>query len=376
MVNARLLIEGKLEGIGYFAFETLKRITSEHPEVDFIFLFDREPHPAFVGVPNIQVVTLFPQARHPFLWYLWFEWSCKWAIKKYQPDVYFSPEGYLPTNVNCKTINVMHDIAYEHYPETVPALVMKYYKHYFPLFAKQADRVCTVSDFSKKDLIDYYGLSSNKIDLVYNGYNPKFYPATEDEIKEVKLKYTQGEDYFVFIGGLYPRKNLIKLVEAFEEYKETNHSHSNQKLVLIGRDVFETDKIKAKANQSPYKGDIIFTGRINDFSEVRALISGALAMTYISIFEGFGIPCLEAFACGTPVIASNTSSLPEVCGDAAILVNPNDINNISQAMHIVSTDIAKRKDMIHKGFDRCKQFSWDNSAKLLWTSIYNTYNQS
>lgn len=147
-----MLLKDKMEGIGYFSSETLKRMVSQHPEHTFLFIFDRQFHRDFIFSENIIPVVAFPPARHPFLWYWWFEFSIPKILKRYQPDVFLSPDGYLSLRDKTPALPVIHDINFKHYPADLPFLFSKYYNHYFPLFAKKAQRIATVSEFSKKIL--------------------------------------------------------------------------------------------------------------------------------------------------------------------------------------------------------------------------------
>ena len=146
-VNTRLLIKNKLEGIGWFSYETLKRITRAHPEHQFYFLFDRPFDESFVFGSNVTPIVIRPQARHPILFYLWFEKSIPRALKKINPDLFMSTDGYLSLSTTTPSLPVIHDLNFEHYPEQLPFLVRKYYKHYFPRFARKAARIATVSEF-------------------------------------------------------------------------------------------------------------------------------------------------------------------------------------------------------------------------------------
>ena len=369
-VNTRLLLKNKLEGIGWFTYETLKRITVAHPEHQFYFIFDRPYSEEFIFSANITPIVSGPQSRHPILWYLFFQISVKKLLRKLKPDIYVSPESYMPLGLHIPSLIVMHDIAYEHYPETVPSLVRKYYKYFFPRFAKQATRIATVSEFSKQDIVKYYSVPESKIHVVYNGFNTAFHPVSDEEKLAIRQKFSGGNPYFVFLGGLYPRKNIARLIQAFELFKKKNNSP--HKLILIGKHVFGTEQLLSQANASEFKNDIIFTGRIDSFEELNALLASAEAMTYVSIFEGFGIPCLEAMKCGSAVIASNTSSLPEVCGDAALYVDPLSVVDIADAMQKISTDTVLKTKLIEASKIQLQKFSWNATADKLWNSIEKT----
>ena len=235
-VNTRLLIKDRLEGIGWFTFETFKRITRKHPEHEFIFIFDRQFSDEFIFSSNITPVVIHPQSRHPFLWYLWFEHSLPTFLKKSKPDLFISPDGFLSLSSNIPSFSVIHDINFAHQPKDLPFLAKKYYNHYFPLYAKKAERVATVSEFSKKDLCEKYHLNPNKVDVVYNGVNKIYSSVHENDKKTVKNKYTNGSDFFVFIGALHPRKNVSRLLLAFDEFKKSYKS--DIKLVIVGDFMF------------------------------------------------------------------------------------------------------------------------------------------
>jgi glycosyltransferase involved in cell wall biosynthesis len=153
-VNTRLLLKDKLEGIGWVAYETLRRMVASHPEVEFYFLFDREPDPMFLFADNVKPVVLFPQARHPFLFIWFFEFSVTKALKKIKPDLFFSPDGYLSLRSDVPQVTQFHDLNFEHFPKDMPKIHLWHYKTFFPRFARKAKRIVTVSEFSKQDIVE------------------------------------------------------------------------------------------------------------------------------------------------------------------------------------------------------------------------------
>jgi glycosyltransferase involved in cell wall biosynthesis len=365
VVNTRLLLANRLQGIGWFSFQTLKRITSLHPEVHFIYLFDRNFDESFITSDNITPLILSPQARHPFLYYWWFQGSVKQTLNKLKPDLFLSPDGFLSLGAKTKQLTVMHDLNFYHYPQDLKWLESKYYNHYFPLFAKEATRIATVSEFSKQDISKSYNISPDKIDVVYNGINEFYKPLTETEKQIVKQKWTQGHDYFLFVGSLHPRKNISTLIRAFIKFKENGSKH---KLVLAGPEFWKNEEAKTELNNSPYKNDVILTGRL-DNEILNEVTASATALTFIPRYEGFGIPLIEAMQAQIPIICANVSSLPEVVGDAAVLVNHTHVDEIANAMKRISEDENLRKQLIEKGNIQKQKFSWDKSADLLWKSV-------
>jgi glycosyltransferase involved in cell wall biosynthesis len=195
-VNARLLQKGKLEGIGWFTHEMLSRITRNHPEHQFLFLFDRPYADEFIFSENVTPLVISPPTRHPVLWYVWFEWMIPRVLKKYNADLFLSPDGYLSLSSNVKQLAVIHDINFAHRPQDLPWLMAKYYNFFFPKFAKRACRIATVSKYSKTDISQSYGISSDLIDVVYNGVNERYQPTSEEEKERTRQKNYEWKPVF------------------------------------------------------------------------------------------------------------------------------------------------------------------------------------
>jgi glycosyltransferase involved in cell wall biosynthesis len=368
-VNTRFLLKDKLEGIGWFTYETFKRIVLAHPEHEFIFLFDRPYMKEFIFAPNVKPVALFPQARHYYLWYWWFEYSVPRILRQEGIDLFVSPDGYLSLSTKVPSTLVVHDLAFEHRPEDVTKFGLKWYKKYVPLYVEKAGRIATVSEFSKADIIERYNADASRIDVVYNGSNSIYEPVNDYWKNETRKVYTQGKDYFIFVGAIQPRKNLINLFKAFDEFKSTDQK--NIKLVIVGRKAWHTNEIFGVYQNMKFKEDVIFTGRVSTM-ELKNLLGSALALTYVAFFEGFGIPIIEAQACGIPVITSNTSSMPEASGKAALLVDPYSHQDIANAMKKIASDGKLRNELIELGNINVKRFSWDKTADKLWQTMMNS----
>lgn len=366
VVNTRLLLKNKLEGIGWFSFETLKRITQNHPEHHFYFIFDRPFDRDFIFSDNITPILSYPPARHPYLWYLFFEYGIPYYVNKIKPDLFLSTDGWMPLNLKCKSVNVIHDINFEHHPEFIMPKPLWYYKKYFHQFAQKATRIATVSEFSKLDIQNTYQIDHSKIDVVYNGCNTLYKPLNEAEKQKVKDQYTQGNPYFLFVGAIHPRKNLARLFQAFDNFKKTDQK--NTKLVIVGNQKGFSGEIEHTYLQMSYNQDVIFLGR-KEIEELIFITGGAEAMLYISLFEGFGIPILEGFHAEIPVITSTTTSMPEIGNDAVYLVNPYSMDEITQSLTNISENQELKNQLILKGRRRKELFSWDITAEKLWNTI-------
>lgn len=365
-INTRFLLPNQLEGIGWFSYETAKRMVLAHPEHEFLFLFDRPFDERFIFADNVQGISVFPPARHPFLFYLWFEWAVPAALKKHRADVFLSPDGFASLRSSLPTLMVIHDIAYKHYPEQVDGLVRRYYEYFVPRFLNRVQRIATVSEYSKQDIIRHFDTPADKIDVVYDGSNEAFEPLSEDEQEAARQKYSQGRPYFLYLGSVHPRKNLPRLLQAFERFK--NSSENPVQLLCAGRMAWQTAATQEVYDNMKHREAVHWLDYVPT-AELPQLVGGALALTYVSLFEGFGIPILEAMQCDVPVLSSNTSSMPEVAGAAGLLVDPTEVEAIAQGMQRLYQEPALRQRMIEEGRIQRQKFSWDKTAGLLWDSL-------
>lgn len=369
-VNTRLLLKNRLEGIGRFSLEILSRMAKSHPEHEFIFIFDRLFDEKFIFSSNVKPVVIGPQARHPFLFIFWFEISVYRVLKKYKADIFLSPDGFLSLRASLPQIAVIHDINFEHYPKDLPPLVLWYYRTFFPRFVQKATKIVTVSEFSKLDLLQTYHTNPEKVHIVYNGVKTNYLPIENSVKQEVKKSFTSGHDYFLYVGALHPRKNLVNLFKAYDLYK--SRWKTSTKLVVVGNKMWWTKSIREAYEQMTYRDEVVFIPH-QSTKELRKIYGAATALVYISYFEGFGIPIVESFACGTPVITSNVTSMPEVAGDAAIIVDPFNLGEIVESLNRIETDLELRNNLIDKGFVRCKQFNWDDSAEKMWGVLESVF---
>lgn len=372
-VNTRFLLKGKIEGMGLFTKEVLKRMVEQHPNDEFIFLFDRKHDPSFIFGKNVKPIVLFPPARHPFLFVWWFEWSVTRVLKKYKPDVFLSPDNFLSLRTTTKTVLVTHDLAYLHFPFKGSFFQKKYYEFFTPRFNERADYIVAVSEFTKKDIIEQYQIEPDKISVACNGCSELFQPLGELEKQKIRNQYAEGNHYFFYVGAIHPRKNVHRLIQAFDRYKKQNPS--SIKLLIAGRFAWEAGEVKTAFEQSENKNDICFLGYVSD-EELPKLMASSLACTYVSLFEGFGIPILQAMHCDVPVITSNVSSMPEVAGEAAILVDPLSIEEIAKAMHQIVEDEHLSRELIKEARIQRQKFTWQKAADVVYKAIQKTIIQT
>lgn len=366
-VNTRLLLKDKLEGIGWFTHESLRRIVQQHPEHQFYFLFDRPYDEQFVYASNVTPVVAHPPARHPYLWYLFFECGIPARLRSIRPDLFLSTDGWMPLHLrDTKSVNVIHDLNFAHHRDFIKPVVLRYYDRFFPRFAQVADRLATVSEYTRNDIHDTYGVPLDRIDVVYNGCNDHFRPFTAEEQQAVRDRYARGCRYFLFVGLIHKRKNLANIFRAFDDFK--SRENSDAKLLVVGDKKWWQGEIEDTYEAMRYRDEVVMLGR-QPMEVLRALYASACALVYASLFEGFGIPIVEAFNAETAVITSDVTSMPEVAGDAALLVDPAAVTQISDAMTALWKDDALRADLIAKGRARRELFSWQQTADRLWSCI-------
>ena len=273
-VNTRLLIEGRLEGLGRFSYETLKRMVRAHPGHEFTFLFDRPHADEFIFAPNVTPVVVHPPARHPVLWHVWFELSLPRVLRKLKPDLFLSPDGFLSLKADVPSLPVMHDLNFKHNPTDLAKSHAWFYNRYFPRYAEKAVRIATVSEFSRQDIAKQYGIPPSEIDVVYNGVSERFRPLSEESKREVRTRWTDGRPYIIYVGAIHTRKNIERMLLAFDAFRK--NTCLDQRLVLVGNRKWWTDEMQAALDGMENRDDVIFTGRVQD-TDLESLLGAATA---------------------------------------------------------------------------------------------------
>ncbi len=365
-VNTRLLLPNKLEGIGWFTHETMRRITAANPQHEFVYIFDRPWDKRFIHAPNVTPVVMGPPTRHPLLYRLWFDWLLPRKLRALRADAFISPDGYLSLRTSVPALAVMHDLNFEHYPEDLPRAYRNFYRSQFPRYAHHATRLATVSEFSRRDIAARYGVDQGRIDVVYNGVSPAYAPLSEAEADQAVQRFGKGAPYFICVGSLHPRKNIARLLQAFDHLLV--HHPSEVRLLVVGESFWWDERMKTAWAGMRHKDRVEFTGRL-DQGDLRMAMGGALALAFVSYFEGFGIPIAEAMRCGVPVLAAETTALPEVAGDAALYCDPFSVASIAQGLYTIQSDPELRDRLSAQGLKRSQRYTWENAARDLWASF-------
>jgi len=365
-INCWILRNKKLDGIGYFTVNTIANLIRQHPEIKFQILCDKKFTEDYFDFPNVTKHKIFPALRHPVLYVIYMELVLPFFLRKHKPDLMVSMDSFLSLLSGCKQIPVIYDINFEHKPEDIALKNRIYYRFFTKRFAKKAKRIATISEYSKRDIADFYKIDTTLIDNVSCGINSNFSPLSNEEIIAVRDKWSKGKPYFFFVGSMHPRKNIKRLIDGFNLFKE--RTQSDFKLVLAGSLLWQKTDIEDSYINSQYKDDIIFTGRLSD-ADLQKVLGAAYALSFVPIFEGFGLPIVEAFQSGVPVICSIVTSMPEVAGDAALMVDPFNIDSIANGMNKLADNNELRNELIDKGHQQKMLFSWSRTAELLWDCI-------
>ena len=365
-ISARMLRKDPDDGISWFTYETVRRFIINNKLHTIYLIFDREIDKSLLFSENTRAIKIGPATRHPILWYYWLEYRLPKVLRDIKADLFVAPDGLISLRSEVPSLPVIHDINFIHRPDDLPVIQRIYYRWFTGRFARKAIRIATVSEFSKNDISTNLGIDNTKIGVVYNGVSDTFSPAGDEEIALLRKQLTMGQPFFLFVGNFSPRKNIPNLVRAYNHFRTL--SQYKHKLVLTGERLFLNNELDTTIKGSPFSEDIIITGH-KTREELRVLYSAAEALVFVPWFEGFGIPAVEAMRCGTPVILSDTTSLPEVGANAAIYVNPSDLMKISESMITIIEDKELNKSLRALAIENSMRFTWENSAESLSASI-------
>lgn len=373
--DVRPIIKKQKTGIGYYAYEIIKSVQRLFSENKYVLNFftingkdeeverlqDIRTNKTIISgcfyVRDFLFRTLGAFIPIPYRFFF-----------KANVDITHFFDYVIPFGVHGKKIVTVYDMTFRAYPKTLPLKTKLLLATNLRVSCKRANKIITVSEFSKREIMKYLNISAERINVVPSGINlQKYYPLDNESIKKVKDKYSLENSYFLYLGTLEPRKNLVRLIKAY--YKLKNEKNMPD-LILAGQKGWFYEEIFECIHKLKLEKSVVYIGYVSD-EDTAPLICGATAFIFPSLYEGFGIPPLEAMACGTPVITSNVSSLPEVVGDGALLVDPYDVDDIYQKMKTLISNNNLREELVKKGIERASFFSWDNAA----TKLMEIYNQ-
>lgn len=362
-VDASRAVTKQRTGTEAYAYFLIRELIPQAAEVNcrIRLYFNRPPPP-----------ELFPQADHvelvsmPFP-RLWTHGRLGWELARHPPDVFYTPAHVIPIGSQVPSVATIHDLGFHFFPEAHTRSQRIYLRWSTGHNGRQGRRVIVDSQATKKDLIDIYNLNPAKIDVIYPGIDPNLHPiSNEDHLTAVQKKYGLIPPYLLYIGTLQPRKNLSRLVQAYL------NSEVDYQLVIAGKIGWRSKSLLEEIEDAQHdlsqraglsgKDRLLLPGYIDD-QDKAPLISGAAALLFPSLYEGFGFPVVEGNICGTPVLCSNTSSLPEISDGAALEVDPLDVEALAKGIQRITEDEELRRQLVSAGLVNARRFSWKTAAK-------------
>ena len=350
-IDASRSVAQKRTGTENYSLNLIHRLLALQSDHRYRLYFNRPPN--YNLQPTTHNLRIMPFPR------LWTHLRLSWEMARRPPDLLFVPAHVLPIVHPRRSVVTVHDLGYLYYPEAHRLLDRLYLDLSTRHNARAAAHLIADSSATKRDLVERYGVEPDKITVVYPGYDDATFQPVRDEeaIEAVRARYGIAGDYILFIGTLQPRKNLIRLIEAYWKLETRSW-----KLVIAGKKGWLYREIFRQVEELELERRVVFTGYVPE-GELPALLSRARLFVFPSLYEGFGLPVLEALACGTPVVCSNSSSLPEAAGAAAVLVDPLDVEGLAAAMERVLSDEELRVKLIEHGFEQVRKFSWERCAR-------------
>jgi len=357
----RILIDGntlenRKAGIGHYTYNLIHELAEVLGESDKLCVSIRQKlldKNAELGINSVPVITTTERSFSRYM-----PFSPHWMGGF---DLYHQP-NYIPHVFNGKIVTTVHDMSHRIFPQYHPrrrVLLLRAFESRL----RQATRIITVSEHARGEIVELLGVSEDKVTVTYEGAGSQYKPLSISWEKQVEFqaKYNLPERFLLYVGTIEPRKNLERLIEAYHYYKQ-EEPNSELKLVLAGGKGWLYEGIFTRVQELQLEQDIVFTGYI-DGEDLPFLYNMAIAFVYPSLYEGFGLPPLEAMSCGTPVISSNASSIPEVVGEAGILIDPYQVNDLAAAIYKVAGSLSLQDELSRKGLERAQLFSWKKCAE-------------
>ncbi len=354
-VDARLMFH-QPAGISKYTWHLLQAMAELDEDDEFIVFQHRKHETPLVTQRNFRRATLFAPVHHRFE-----QVVLSAELYRFQLDLLHLPDFIPPLYSPWKTVITVHDLAFLYYPHFLTAESAAYYGQIDKAVVR-ADHIIVPSKHTKRDLTAQLGVVEEKISVIYEAANPSFGPLPVEPTRaEITAKYQIPSSYVLFVGTIEPRKNVSGLLRAFE-YLQRKYEINDVGLVIAGAKGWLFDETLDLVRELGLEKSVFFLGRVID-EDLHKLYVGARCHVHAAYYEGFGLPPLEAMACGTPTIVSNVSSLPEVVGDAALLVDPEEAEEIAVAIHRLLTDDRLHQELAEKGLQRAKIFSWKRAAE-------------
>jgi glycosyltransferase involved in cell wall biosynthesis len=344
-------------GIGTYVRNLLKQLARLDRGDEYVVICKPEDAALAASLgPNFQAI---PDRSRPYS--IAEQLTVPLDLHRQRVDLLHEPHYVLPPLVPCAAVVTIHDCIHLRFPQYLPNRAAHVYARAFLWTAThQADRIITVSEASKRDILQYFRIPPERVEVIYNGIDDRYWlPPDEEQIERVRQRYQLTDQFLLYAGNIRPHKNLERLIEAFHQLRRGEFEHL--KLLIIGDEISKYATLRRAVHRYKLHKHVRFLGFVPD-ETLAALYRLAAVFVFPSLYEGFGLPPLEAMASGTPVVTSNVSSLPEVVGDAALLIDPYDAEAIAGGVRMVLSDPTLRDDLRARGQKRAREFSWERSV--------------
>jgi glycosyltransferase involved in cell wall biosynthesis len=353
-IDASRTVLARRTGTERYALEIIRALVAADPEQQYVLYFNQPPPDGLLPRSKGVRWRVMPSRR------FWTLGRLSLEMAQRPPDVLFVPAHSLPPILPRASVATVHDLGYVHFPGEHPPATLLLRRLSNRWSARRATRVIAISGATRDDLVQHDGVPSARISVVHHGRAPWFQPVTDHEhLAAIQARYQVDRPYFLFVGTLQPRKNLERLLAAFDQFAAT---HPDTLLALVGAIGWQSERLEQALAKVRARDRVRLLGYVQD-DELPALYSGALALAFPSLYEGFGLPALEAMACGTPVLTSNTSSMPEVVGQAGLLVDPLNVGAIAAGLTRLADDPELRRTLSERGQQRAGLFTWERAAQ-------------
>jgi glycosyltransferase involved in cell wall biosynthesis len=364
----RIAIDARMgdtrRGIGVYVRELISQLVDIDKENQYFIIVNKHGDRSFVpSADNFSILETYITHKHYFIKDLWIQFFLPFLLEANRIDIYFNPRYILPFfKGKTKMVVTIHDMIAFLYPEIWLGISGFRIRNYIKLSSQRADTIITDSIWAKKDIVRILNIPEDKIKVIYCGINKKLFKPIPDLSMQrlVKRKYGIRKNFILTVGPMGTRKNHDRLIDVYSILPK--YIREDYQLIITGEKKGTYNDLLKKVRKTCLAGDIVFTGFIPG-KEMPMVINAASLFIFPSLYEGFGIPLLEAMSCGTPLLVSNVSSIPEVVGNAALLFDPYNINEMANAIDRAINDKDLRQKLVQRGFERIKKYSWENTAK-------------
>ena len=359
----RVAVDGRLlyyrrAGIGQYTLRLLEALTQVAPEERFLFLHDWRQRRRLLRAPNLDHVRIYTPSHHR-----WEDFLLPAELLTLRLDLLHSPDFILPTRRTCAGVVTVHDLAFLRFPQWLTPQAARYYGR-IDRAVRSAEQVIAVSECTRRDLLELLDVPPEKVSVIYEAAGPPFQPHEVPAVsREFRGRHLAPQRFALFVGTIEPRKNLPTLLRAFRRMLERYPDLApHPRLILAGEQGWLSESLLGLVNELRLAQEVAFLGAVTT-EELVWLYNAARFLVFPSLYEGFGLPPLEAMACGTPVIASQAGALPEVVGRAGVLLDPADVEGWAEAMAQLWADGPRREELRRLGLEQAARFSWQEAAR-------------